>query len=159
VARDKRRQSGSLWAVIAAIAVLTGGFLFIRAIVGRGVTAATTTPTTPTTPAATTPAVTTPATATIGQASPPPTLPRVTATQPLIKVPVGAVLRVGSTGTAVKLLQQALTRIGYPPGLPDGSFGNATQIAVIAFQEGHGLPQDGIAGTTTIEAINLAQAP
>jgi peptidoglycan hydrolase-like protein with peptidoglycan-binding domain len=142
--------------VIVALVVIAAGFLLVRAIVGSGGTAATTAPTAPATTAA---AVTTPATATVGQTSPPPTLPAATTTQPLIKVPVGAVLRLGSAGTAITLLQQALTRLGYAPGLPDGSFGKATQIAVITFQQGHGLPQDGIAGTTTITAINLAQAP
>jgi Putative peptidoglycan binding domain len=150
LAGAERRQSGGLWAVVAVIAVLTGGFLFIRAIVGSGGS-------TTTGPAVS--ATTTPATITAGQTSPPRRRPVATTTQAPIEVPLTAVLRLGSTGSAVKLLQQALTRLGYAPGLPDGSFGKATQIAVVAFQEGHGLPQDGIAGAVTIAAINLAQAP
>jgi peptidoglycan hydrolase-like protein with peptidoglycan-binding domain len=55
----------------------------------------------------------------------------------------GALLRAGSSGTAVARVQRAL-------GLPaDGRFGPRTQRAVRAFQRSNGLPADGVVGPRT----------
>ena len=62
------------------------------------------------------------------------------------------------TGSSVLALQQALAQLGYAPGTPDGSFGAGTTQAVVAFQKANNLTQDGLAGTTTLEAINAALA-
>lgn len=63
-----------------------------------------------------------------------------------------ALLRKGSTGEAVRDLQQALAALGYPLAA-DGMFGTRTQAAVQAFQRDHGLAADGIAGPLTRAAI------
>ncbi|MDF2531019.1 MAG: peptidase [Clostridia bacterium] len=59
------------------------------------------------------------------------------------------VLRLGSRGTEVKLLQSLLGKIGYDPGAIDGVFGTQTQQAVIEFQRDNGLTPDGVVGPST----------
>ena len=58
-------------------------------------------------------------------------------------------LEMGSTGSEVRKLQQKLKDLGYLSGSVDGSFGVATQAAVIAFQKNNNLTADGKAGTAT----------
>ncbi len=53
-------------------------------------------------------------------------------------------------------LQRALTRAGYDPGSPDGTFGQNTEEAVIAFQQANGLSPDGIVGPETADALSRA---
>lgn len=56
----------------------------------------------------------------------------------------------GSTGSAVKTLQQALNAKGANPKLAvDGSFGPKTLDAVLDFQRANGLDPDGIVGQLT----------
>ena len=59
------------------------------------------------------------------------------------------VLRVGSRGVYVEMLQIALQRAGQNPGAADGIFGERTKNAVIAFQRANGLVPDGVAGVLT----------
>ena len=59
------------------------------------------------------------------------------------------ILRLGSRGPDVKLLQSLLARIGYNPGAVDGIFGSQTQQTVMAFQRDNGLVPDGIVGPAT----------
>jgi peptidoglycan hydrolase-like protein with peptidoglycan-binding domain len=59
------------------------------------------------------------------------------------------VLRKGSSGEAVRQLQEALKDLGYDPGNVDGHFGDQTESAVKAFQHDHGLTADGIVGEVT----------
>jgi peptidoglycan hydrolase-like protein with peptidoglycan-binding domain len=59
------------------------------------------------------------------------------------------VLRPGSTGEAVRQLQQALKALGYDPGAIDGHFGSSTEAAVKAFQSAQGIAADGIVGEIT----------
>ena len=54
----------------------------------------------------------------------------------------------GSTGSAVKELQEALNRHGYNLDV-DGIFGDKTRDAVRSYQESNGLKLDGIAGDET----------
>jgi len=68
------------------------------------------------------------------------------------------VMRPGDEGEQVLELQQALVQLGYEPGEPDGNYGPATVEAVRSFQTAAGLPADGIAGPTTLSAINDALA-
>ncbi|MCL2856297.1 MAG: peptidoglycan-binding protein [Oscillospiraceae bacterium] len=73
----------------------------------------------------------------------------------------GALLRVGSTGESVKLMQSYLNAIRQTyPSIPalevDGIFGPRTQQAVIEFQRLFGLAADGIIGPLTWEAITRA---
>src|SRR3954447_25261530 len=55
-------------------------------------------------------------------------------------------LKRGSSGTAVRQLQQALKEAGHDPGPIDGEFGAATEAAVRAFQQEKGIAVDGVVG-------------
>ena len=63
-------------------------------------------------------------------------------------------LKVGSRGPQVELLQLGLERAGYHPGLLDGVFGPATRRSVEAFQRSQGLNPDGIVGPLTWKALD-----
>ena len=65
-------------------------------------------------------------------------------------------LKVGSTGDKVRDLQRDLTALGYYYGDISGHYGSLTQAAVKKFQKAKGITQDGIAGTTTLNAIAKA---
>ena len=62
-------------------------------------------------------------------------------------------LEQGSTGTAVRDLQQRLKDLGFYNGSIDGSYGNATVTAVISFQASRHLKTDGKAGPATQRAL------
>lgn len=64
-------------------------------------------------------------------------------------------LKKGCTGKDVTALQEALIDLGYSCGKygADGDFGNATENAVISFQEINGLEVDGKAGNETYGKI------
>ena len=62
-------------------------------------------------------------------------------------------LEVGSTGDAVKKLQNKLKELGYYSGSVDGSYGEGTAVAVEAFQKKHDLRVDGKAGPATQRAL------
>ena len=66
-------------------------------------------------------------------------------------------LCLGSTGSEVTKLQQALNALGYDCGEADGIFGAATEAAVRAFQRDHELTVDGIAGKDTQAALYAAE--
>lgn len=66
---------------------------------------------------------------------------------------LSASLRSGSHGEAVSTLQSHLRELGHLNAMPDGDFGPATRAAVQAFQRGHGLNADGIAGPATLTAL------
>lgn len=63
------------------------------------------------------------------------------------------ILRQGSRGVYVCILQDALTTFGYNTGGLDGVFGPRTRDSVIAFQNRNGLTQDGIVGNNTWNTI------
>lgn len=62
-----------------------------------------------------------------------------------------ATIRKGSKGDDVKLLQNALLKLGYvlPKYGADGSFGNETSAALKQFQQNNSLTADGICGPAT----------
>ncbi len=59
----------------------------------------------------------------------------------------------------VKAMQARLIELGYLSGSADGDFGASTKAALVAFQKNAGLTADGIAGATTIKALNSSSAP
>ena len=63
------------------------------------------------------------------------------------------ILKTGSTGAEVALLQLSLRRAQYGAPAPDGVFGGATKSALQAFQRSHGLTPDGIFGAETERAL------
>lgn len=69
------------------------------------------------------------------------------------------VLRLGSRGSDVRGLQEALAIRGYDPGPLDGVFGPLTQAAVEAFQRDGQIQVDGVVGPETRHAMEAATAP
>ncbi len=67
-------------------------------------------------------------------------------------------LRVGSTGNAVKQLQGNLNTVMKSGLAVDGQFGTATQAALIAFQKKYGLQADGIYGPASAAMMKAALA-
>lgn len=57
--------------------------------------------------------------------------------------PYTRLLKRGARGTAVRGLQDALNRLGFPCGAVDGVFGAKTEAAVRAFQRAAGIEADG----------------
>lgn len=68
-------------------------------------------------------------------------------------------LEPGAKGGDVEILQARLSKLGFPPGKIDGSFGPGTEAALRAFQQARGLLADGIAGPRTLSALGLADDP
>ena len=66
------------------------------------------------------------------------------------------VLKRGSSGEAVRQLQQALKDLGYDPGAIDGQFGPDTEAVVKAFQGHSEIAVDGIVGEITWRNIDEA---
>jgi hypothetical protein len=75
-----------------------------------------------------------------------------TNTTPATEAPAQT-LKPGDTGSQVTLLQQALNKLGFSSGKPDGVYGPSTQNAVEQFQAASGLTADGIVGPQTLAAI------
>lgn len=69
------------------------------------------------------------------------------------KVILMVTVKKGSSGDAVKQLQEWLNQLGYDCGRPDGIFGTQTEFAVKKFQVNHGLKADGIVGALTWNEI------
>jgi len=78
-------------------------------------------------------------------------------TQPVYTEPAaGSSLRLGAKGDAVRALQTQLQTLGYLKSKPDGSYGQQTEQAVMAFQRAAKLKADGVAGNATQTAISAA---
>ena len=69
------------------------------------------------------------------------------------KVILMVTVKKGSTGDAVKQLQEWLNALGYDCGKADGIFGTQTEMAVMKFQVNHGLQADGVVGAKTWNAL------
>lgn len=77
---------------------------------------------------------------------------------PMTARPPRGLLRLESPfmrGPRVRALQQALVAAGVDPGPVDGVFGQATAVAVAAFQAREGLLVDGEVGPQTFAALGL----
>ena len=72
-----------------------------------------------------------------------------------VTVEAASVLRRGSTGQQVRVLQQKLKNWGYYSGEVDGIFGSGTESAVKYFQRKNGLTQDGIVGPATAKKLGM----
>jgi murein L,D-transpeptidase YcbB/YkuD len=165
-----QRQLTVVLAAIGIVVVIAVAIVVVRSIGGSGNTASPPAATSPTvtTPPTTEPATTAPATTTGTTATtttPATTTPTTTGTgtgtsttATIGSVPTGQTLKAGLSGSSVLALQQALVKLGYDPGTPDGTFGPATTQAVLAFQKDNNLPQDGVAGPQTLDAVNAALA-
>lgn len=68
-----------------------------------------------------------------------------------------ALSRLGSTGTEVKAIQQALQKEGLYRGNIDGIYGEGTRKAVVQFQKNCGLTADGIAGKKTLLYLGITE--
>jgi hypothetical protein len=154
------RQLTVVLAAVGIVAVIAVAILVVRAFGGSD-----TTTTTQSTPALTTEQVTTDSATTQSTSTEPAsTTPATTSTTPstttpnVTSVPAEQTLRPGMSGSSVLALQQALVKLGYDPGTPDGSYGPGTTQAVTAFQSANGLTADGVAGPATLKAINDALA-
>jgi hypothetical protein len=75
-------------------------------------------------------------------------------------LPEGTKLRPGNEADPAVTadLQRALKSAGYDPGPIDGTYGQQTEAAVVAFQETNGLSADGVVGPDTAAALNEALA-
>ena len=67
-------------------------------------------------------------------------------------------LTVSTDPELIAELQRALTTAGFDAGTPDGTFGQNTEEAVVAFQQANGLSPDGIVGPETAAALSRAVA-
>lgn len=86
-----------------------------------------------------------------------------TAIPPISNTPVDFVpepetgpLQLGYQGTLVEALQTMLEAVGKLSDPPDGYFGHGTEAVVKAFQRDANLTADGIAGSATMHALDVA---
>ncbi len=68
-------------------------------------------------------------------------------------------LRMGSSGSAVRSLQRRLTDLSYWLGPADGAFGPLTQQAVYALQKAAGITRDGLVGPMTWSHVDRGTKP
>jgi peptidoglycan hydrolase-like protein with peptidoglycan-binding domain len=147
--RARRRSPQLVASAVGALVVLAaigGGLLLVREerVATDGAVATSTTSTT--VPATTTSTSTT--------TTEPPT------TTTTVPPPMAdGTLQHGEVGPEVADLQARLVDLGFWLGSPDGTFGQLTRQAVMAFQKAHGLGRDGVAGPTTLAAIASAARP
>src|SRR3990167_9239616 len=71
-----------------------------------------------------------------------------------IIVLIKKILKKGSNGSEVKILQQFLVDNDYLTGKVDGSFGPMTETAVKKFQTEYKITADGVVGGNTMKIIN-----
>lgn len=64
-----------------------------------------------------------------------------------------SVLKRGSSGESVKVLQDSLVKLGYQLTV-DGKFGEHTEQAVLHIQHAYGYTKDGIVGEHTAKLIS-----
>lgn len=72
---------------------------------------------------------------------------------------VTGAMKLGATGDDVACLQAQLAKAGFNVGSPSGTFDDATDQAVRAFQTARSLEVDGIAGKQTAVALGIWSGP
>ena len=169
VSRRPARTSGADRSAVARRRIVAGvllvGLVGVAGVVAAVLLRGDDSPTTPVTQpvAAPTTTQTTPSTSTEPTT---PTASTPTTTQPETSPATGFTLPEGtklqrdaeSDPALVRQLQQALTAAGYEPGPADGTYGEQTEAAVVAFQQANGLSVDGRVGPETAAALNSALA-
>ena len=75
------------------------------------------------------------------------------------KVSENTYLEAGKSGKQVKTMQNRLIELGWLSGSASGTYDDATEAAVIAFQKKAKLWADGKAGPKTLEALYSSNAP
>ena len=73
-------------------------------------------------------------------------------------ISAGQMLREGSSGAAVRALQEELRTLDYYGGTVTGHYGRLTKEAVRRYQRDNGLSADGVAGPRTLAALQGALA-
>ena len=135
---------------LAAVTALGGGAA--AALISRGSSRVATpaeratSPATPTTPSTAVPPAPTTSTT---------EAPTTTTTTPAQPLDDGA-LTLGEAGPEVAALQARLDELGYWHATSDGTYGQLTRQAVMAFQKAEGLGRDGVAGPVTRFALGAA---
>jgi peptidoglycan hydrolase-like protein with peptidoglycan-binding domain len=87
------------------------------------------------------------------------TLPPTTTTTAPPDPSADGTLELGESGDTVAALQHRLVELGYWLGEPDGTYGQLTRQAVMAFQKVEGLGRDGVAGPVTQQRLAVAGRP
>jgi peptidoglycan hydrolase-like protein with peptidoglycan-binding domain len=96
--------------------------------------------------------------AAVNPMAPPPSTPAPTTTTPVgTGLFGGQVLKLGMRGPSIREMQEYLSAAGFPV-TDDGSFGSATQKAVIGFEGSKILAQDGIMSLPVANALRAAVA-
>jgi hypothetical protein len=152
----RRLAAGVALAVVLGVAIATPVLLL-----SGGEQAGMTQPTTTTSePAATSPTSEPDTTTTSPTPDSPTTTTPAVDDAPSFVLPEGTKLqREGENDLAlVSQLQEALAEAGFDAGPADGTFGEQTEAAVVAFQQANGLSVDGRVGPETAEALNQALA-
>jgi cell division septation protein DedD len=160
----RRRAVAGL--VLVAIVGVAAAFAVVLLRGGDEEPTAVTQPITTSSPSATEPSPTTTEPTTTDPTTTEPTTTEPTTTEPstngtdAFTLPEGTKLQLGGENdpAVVTDLQEALTAAGYNPGTADGTFGEQTESAVVAFQEANGLAVDGRVGPETAAALNAALA-
>lgn len=67
----------------------------------------------------------------------------------------GGALKPGASGAAVVELRNRLMTMGYLPRTVSTTYDSAMEAALQEFQRDHGLPEDGVAGASTLAEINV----
>ena len=163
-ASDERRslvERRRLAAGVALAVVLVVAIAIPVLLLSGGEQAGVTQPTTTTSePAATSPTSGPDTTATGPSTETPTTTTPEVDDVPSFVLPEGTKLQRGGENdpALVSQLQEALVEAGFDAGPADGTFGEQTETAVVAFQQANGLSVDGRVGPETAEALNQALA-
>jgi hypothetical protein len=154
----RRTRLLTLAGVVVAVVFVVGGVLLARALGGSDEpeTVTPSIPSTPVTPPPPTPTPPADTTTTPATPTPPPSPSPPPANGATPEVPPDGTYRRGDQGDSVLAIQQALIQLGFDPGDADGNFGEATEAAVIEFQQSVDLEADGVVGQATLDALTQA---